>query len=150
MAAIRRLSDRRSDVISLPRVLVQTKADNPIASNRIDGILKHLDDQSSHVITQTNQYVAHTADPGRTRNPAVWNMQMKHFTEAHEAICRCATTFDRDILQRKTFTNIIPVDPGDIMEDFRHWVPDANMPELYKFWHAHVREVDDWGRKGLT
>jgi hypothetical protein len=46
----------------------------------------------------------------------------------------------------RAFTNVIPVDSGDIMEDFRHWVPEAQMAELYKFWHAHVEKVDEWGR----
>ena len=108
MAAIRRLCDRRDDVISLPRALKQTKTDLPHAKDWIDLILKCLDDGCRHVITQTNQYIAHTADPDETRNPAPWDMQMKHFTQAHEAICKCATTFDRDVLQRQTFAHTPP------------------------------------------
>jgi len=146
MAGIRRLCDRRPDVISLTRALTQTKVDIPKEADRIDLILQILEARSRHVITQTNQYIAHTADPDRTRKPAAWNMQLKHLTEAQEAICKCATAFDRDVLQRQTYTNVIPVNVGDIMEDFRHWVPETQMPELYKFWHAHVRKVDDWGR----
>jgi len=39
------------------------------------------------------------------------------------------------------------VDSGDIMGDFRHWVPEAQMAELYEFWYAHVKKVDEWGRR---
>ena len=27
----------------------------------------------------------------------------------------------------RAFTNVIPVDSGDIMGDFRHWVPEAQI-----------------------
>jgi hypothetical protein len=30
------------------------------------------------------------------------------------------------------------------LEDFKLWVPDATIQELYKFWHAHNREVNAW------
>jgi len=63
---------------------------------------------------------------------------MKDLTKAHEAICKAATILDRDILRRQTFTNIMPVPQGDIMQDFRLWVPEEGIQRLYKFWHAHV------------
>ena len=144
MVDIRRLCDKRDDVVSLWRALIQAKTDVPHAIELIEATLQNLDLCSHHVRTQVNQHIAHTADPDRTRNPAGWSMQMKHLTEAHEAICKAAITLDRDILRRKTLISIVPVYQGDIMEDFRHWVPDADIKRLCKLWHAHVKKVDDW------
>ena len=53
-------------------------------------------------------------------------------------------TLDRYLLRRNVPINIIPVQQYDIMEDFKLWVPDATIQELYKFWHAHNREVNAW------
>jgi hypothetical protein len=75
-------------------------------------------------------------------------LQIKHLTQAHEAICRAAITLDLDILQRKTFTDIIPVQQFDIMEDLRLRVPDDVIQKLYKFWHAHIRTVNAWRNQG--
>jgi hypothetical protein len=144
MIAIRRLCDKRDDVVSLWRAFIQARTDVPHSIDLIETTLQNLDLCSSHIRTQVNQHIAHIADPDRTRKPASWNMQMKHFTEAHEAICKAAITLDRDILRRQTLACIFPVYQGDIMEDFRHWVPDPDIKRLYKLWHAHVKKVDDW------
>ena len=66
---------------------------------------------------------------------------MLHLTEAQKAICKVAVTLDRYLLRRNVPINIIPVQQNDIMEDFKLWVPDPTIQELYKFWHAHNREV---------
>ena len=96
----------------------------------VDDLLSKVKDRCDHVRRQVNHHIAHTANPDRTPDLAVWNMQMKDLTKAHEAICKAATILDRDILRRQTFTNI--------MQDFRLWVPAEGIQRLYKFWHAHV------------
>jgi len=41
----------------------------------------------------------------------------------------------------------MPVPQGDIMEDFRLWVPDEVIrKQLYPFWHDHKNKVNAWGR----
>lgn len=143
MIAIRRLCDDDKHVISLRRALIETRRKQPADARHIDQVLLSLD-SCDHVCEQANQYIAHTANPARRPNVPAWNMQMKHLTESHEAICRAANTLERDILRRKTLIGNIPVYQGDIMEDFRHWVPEADLKTLCKLFHAHVKKVDDW------
>ena len=52
--------------------------------------------------------------------------------KAQEAICRVAISIDRDILGRKV-GDIMPVPQGDIMEDFRLWVPDEVIKKTLRF-----------------
>jgi hypothetical protein len=145
MVAIRRLCDDRKDVISLRRALTETKQEQLASPDQIDRLLQILD-SCDHVCEQTSQYIAHTANPARRPNVPAWNMQMKHLTEARKAICTVAVTLDRDLLRRKNFIEIFPVPQFDFMEDIRLWVPANKIQELYKFWHAHVKSVNEWGR----
>jgi hypothetical protein len=145
MIAIRRLCDEDKTVISLHRVLIETRRKQPADAKHIDQLLKSLK-SCDHVCRQASEYIAHTANPARGRKVPAWNMQMKHLTEAHEAICRSAIVLDRDILRRKALIGIVPVYQGDIMEDFRHWVPEDDIKKLLKLWHAHLKKVDDWAR----
>jgi len=142
MIAIRRLCDDHRGVISLYRVLIESRRKHPADAKRIDQLLKSLK-SCDHVCDQANEYIAHTANPAKPHAKA-WHMHMKHLTEAHEAICTVATAVDRDILRRQTSIYIMPVYQGDVMEDFRHWVPDADIKKLCKLWHAHVKKVDGW------
>lgn len=146
MVAIRRLCDGRTDVISLRRALLESRERLPGTASQVDGLLLRVEERCDHVRTQVNQHIAHTANPNRTPNPVIWNMRMRDITRAHEAICKAATILDRDILQRQTAIGIIPVPQGDIMQDFRLWVPEPAIHRLYRFWHDHVRTVDDWAR----
>ena len=145
MIAIRRLCDDRRDVISLHRVLLETKREQPAIAQQVDQLLQELD-SCNHVCEQTSQYIAHTANPARRPNVPAWNMQMKHLTDARKAICTVAVILDKELLQRPSFTEIFPVPQFDIMEDLRLWVPEDAIQQLYKFWHAHVRSVNEWGR----
>jgi hypothetical protein len=88
MVDIRRLCDKGDDVVSLWRALIQAKTDVPHAIELIEATLQNLNLCSHHVRTQVNQHIAHNADPDLTRKPVGWSMQMKHLTEAHEAICK--------------------------------------------------------------
>jgi hypothetical protein len=143
MMSIRRLCDKGSDVISLRRALKEAKRIHPDQNERIHQILQNLDSKSDHVYEQVNHYIAHTLNPAQKAKPVTWNMQMKHLSEAHEEICRAAITLERDILERN-FVNIFPVVHGDVLEDFKLWVPNETMQDLYEFWHQHVHKINDW------
>jgi len=138
--AIRRLCDDRRDVISLRRLLREARQYD---STFVKQLLQELD-RCNHVIDLVNDYVAHTANPDRKREAAEWNLQVRHLTDAQKAICEVALKFDRDLLQRRNFVMIIPVVEGDIMRDFRLWVPNDAISKLYEFWHAHNRSVNAW------
>ena len=48
------------------------------------------------------------------------------------------------LLVRKNYVKIVPVPQFDIMQEFRHWVPEAAIGTLWDFWHAHTDAVDAW------
>lgn len=143
--AIRRLCDDRKDVISLRRALVEAKGRNLVPTAQIDQLLKRLDDCDG-ICGLVNVYVAHTANPLRIHKPNTteWNLQTEHLTKAQKAICEVSITFDRDMLQRKNYVKIIPVLQFDIMQEFKHWVSEAGVKELWKFWHDHNNSVNSW------
>jgi len=141
--AIRRLCDGRRDVVSLRRLLVETRAKSLVSVVKIDQLLRKLD-ACDHVCILVNDYVAHTADPLRRPNVSQWNLQVSHLTEAQKSICQVATTLDRDLLRRRNYVKIVPVPQFDIMREFRHWVPDAGIKALWEFWHAHNDSVNAW------
>ncbi len=141
--AIRRLCDGGRDVISLRRVLHEAKAKSLAPAAQIDQLLGRLD-SCDHVCGLVNNYIAHTANPLRRPNSKEWNLQTGHLIEAQKAICQVAITLDRDLLHRKNFVQIIPVPQFDIMQEFRRWVSDTDVKELWKFWHAHNDTVNIW------
>jgi hypothetical protein len=138
--AIRRLCDEKRDVISLRRLLIEARQYD---STLINQLLQELD-CCDHVIDLVNNYVVHTANPDRRRDVVQWNLQVRHLTDAQKAICEVALKFDRDLLRRRNQVMIIPVVHGDIMQDFRSWVPHDAIPKLFEFWHAHNRAVNAW------
>jgi hypothetical protein len=138
--AIRRLCDKRRDVISLTRLLVEASGPN---RQLIDPLLDQLD-HCGHVVDLVNNYVAHTANPNGGRVVAQWNLQVGQLTEAQKAICEVALKFDRDVLRQQNRVKIIPVVQGDIMQDFRSWVPHDGIQKLFEFWHAHNDAVNAW------
>ena len=140
---IRRLCDRRRDVISLRRVLTEARASN-IATRDQDDQLSDILDSCDHVHDLVSDHIAHTADPLRRPNVSAWKLQMSDLVEAQKAICRVAVTVDRDLLHRNVAINLIPEPQFNIMEDFTLWVPDEMIDKLWKFWHAHKRNVNAW------
>ena len=68
---------------------------------------------------------------------------MGHLTEAQKAICEVALKFECDVW-RQNRVKIIPVDQGDIMQDFRSWVPEDGIKKLREFWQDHVDAVNAW------
>jgi hypothetical protein len=81
--AIRRLCDRRRDVISLRRALIEAKAENIAPSDQVDTLVSRLDscDDICHL---ANDYVAHTANPLRRPNFGDWNLPTTRLTEAQQ------------------------------------------------------------------
>jgi hypothetical protein len=138
--AIRHLCDPRRDVISLHRAITEAKAHNLAATDLLLDRLGCCD----HVCDLVNNYVAHTANPARRPNASAWNLQVPHLIEAQKAICEVAITLDRDIFHRNTSINIIPEPQFNIMEDFTLWASDEVIDKLWRFWHAHKKEVDTW------
>lgn len=138
--AIRRLCDGRRDVISLRRLLIEAASSD---RQLIQPLLGQLD-QCDHIVDLVNNYVAHTANANGGRVVARWNLQVGHLTEAQKAICEVALKFDRDVLRRKNRVKIIPVVQGNIMEDFKSWVPHDDIQKLFEFWHTHNDTVNAW------
>ncbi|MGH8414373.1 MAG: hypothetical protein ACRESX_06570 [Gammaproteobacteria bacterium] len=138
---IRRLCDGRRDVISLRRALMKAKE----GGYQTDEFLSRLD-SCDNIRDLVNDHVAHTANPDRKQNINDWNLQALQLTEAQKAICEVAVKLDRDLLQRRICVALIPVPQLDIMQDFRSWVPDAKIGELYTFWHSHNKAVNAWTR----
>ena len=141
--AIRRLSDSRRDVISLRRLLVEAESNGGLSQPLIDELSDKLD-RCDHVCGLVNDYVAHTANPLRRPQMSDWNLQVGHMTEAQRAICEVAIKFDRDLLQRKNYVKIIPVPQFDITQEFKPWVPNEKLKQLWEFWHAHNDAVNAW------
>lgn len=142
--AIRRLCDNGRNVISLRRLLVESDANDQVAY-----LSKKLD-SCEHVCGLVNNYLAHTANPLRNQNSfADWNLRGDHLIEAQKAICEVAVTFDRDLLQRKSYVTLIPVPQFDIMQEFRSWVPEASIEKLWEFWHVHNRKMNAWIPSGV-
>jgi hypothetical protein len=73
-------------------------------------------------------------------------------TEAQRAICRVAVTFDRDLLQRRSYVTVIPEPPFDITQEFRPWVKEEFIEKLRGFWLGYNDEVNKTicGTKTLT
>jgi hypothetical protein len=101
-------------------------------------------DSCQSIIDLVNNYIAHTGNPQRRRNMPAWHLQEQQLTDAQKAICEVAMILARDLLQRD-YVEVMPVvQSGDIMEDFRLWVPAEDIPKLWEFWHAHRAAVNSW------
>jgi hypothetical protein len=141
--AIRRLCDGGRDVISLRRVLVEAKAKSVVPAAQIDQ-LSHRLDSCDHICELVNNYIAHTANPLRRPTAAEWNLQSGQLAAAQRAICETANSLDRDLLKRKSYVKLIPVPQFDIMQEFRRWVSDTDVKDLWHFWHDHNDSVNAW------
>jgi hypothetical protein len=132
--ALRRLCDNRRDVISLRRVLEESKKTNTIVAAKAGYLIGELVDN----------YIAHTGNPQRRPNMPAWRLQEQQLTDAQKAVCEVAMILGRDLLQRD-YVEVMPVvQSGDIMEDFRLWVPAADIQNLWSFWHDHRATVNSW------
>lgn len=141
--AIRRLCDKRKDVISLRRTLVECKVNKVVSADLIDRLFGRLD-YCDHVCDLVNDHIAHTANPHRRLDVTDWKLQVGQLAEAQRAVCEVAIALDRDLLGRKNYVKIIPVPQFDIMQDFKCWVPDATMKSLWDFWHSYSGSVNAW------
>jgi hypothetical protein len=143
VVAIRRLCDGRKDVISLRRVLLECKVKRLALTTTIDNLLDRLD-HCGDVCVLVNDHVAHTANPLRRPQASKWKLQVGQLADAQRAICEVAIMLDRDLLKRKSLVNVVRVPQFDIMEEFRCWVPEEAIKDLWDFWHAHSRSVNAW------
>ena len=141
--AIRRLSDNRRDVISLRRVLEESKKANTAVEAKA-GYLSQKLDACRSIVELVDNYIAHTGNPQRRPDMPAWRLQEQQLTDAQRAICEVAMILARDLLQRD-YVEVMPVvQSGDIMEDFRLWVPAAEIQKLWDFWHDHRAAVNSW------
>ena len=137
--AVRKLCDNRRDVFSLRRLLVDENT-----NKQMDDLLQRLDSGCGHVCSLVNDYVAHTANHLRRKNIAEWNLQVGHLIEAQKAICQVAVIFDRDRLKRKNYVGLIPVEHFDMEQEFKGWVGEEHIQQLWDFLHEHHKEVNAW------
>jgi hypothetical protein len=141
--AIRRLCDNRRDVISLRRVLEESKKTHTVVDAKAGYLSQKLDSCRS-IGELVDNYIAHTGNPQRRRNMPAWRLQEQQLTDAQKAICEVAMILARDLLQRD-YVEVMPVvQSGDIMEDFRLWVPAEDIQQLWNFWHNHRTTVNSW------
>ena len=145
MVAIRRLCDKRDDVISLTRALMEAAKEKPAFKQQIDQLLDNLLKQSNHVREQVNKYIAHTAKQ-KSQNLVPWDMGMQHLEAAQKAICQAAIVLNRDILQWANFIEIMPVPQDYFGEDLMLWVLEKHRDELNQAWHDNRKRVNEWKR----
>jgi hypothetical protein len=141
--AIRRLCDKRTDVISLRRALMEAEKEKPNFGTEINKLLDSLK-ACDHVCTQVNKYVAHTAKQDKSGKFVPWNIGMQHLDDSHQAICHAAITLDRDILQRANFVEIMPVPQYYYGEDLMLWVLEELRDKLNQAWHENRKRVNAW------
>jgi hypothetical protein len=140
---LRRLCDNRRDVISLRRVLEESKKTNTTVANKAGYLSQKLDCCRS-IGELVDNYIAHTGNPQRRPNMPAWRLQEQQLTDAQKAVCEVAMILARDLLQRD-YVEVMPVvQSGDIMEDFRLWVPATDIQKLWDFWHDHRATVNSW------
>jgi hypothetical protein len=141
--AIRRLCDNRRDVISLRRVLEESKKMDTVVAAKAAYLSQKLDSCQS-ISDLVDNYIAHTGNPLRRPNMPAWSLQEQQLTDAQKAVCEVAMILARDLLGRD-YVEVMPVvQSGDIMEDFRLWMSDADIKKLWEFWHAHRATVNSW------
>ncbi len=141
--ALRRLCDNRRDVISLRRVLEESKKTNTIVANKAGYLSQKLDSCRS-ISELVDNYIAHTGNPQHRPNMPAWHLQEQQLTDAQKAVSEVAMILARDLLQRDYVEMMPVVQSGDIMEDFRLWVPAADIQKLWDFWHDHRATVNSW------
>ena len=67
------------------------------------------------------------------------HLKEQQLTDAQKAICEVAMILACDLLQRDYVEAMPVVQSGDIIEDFRLWVPAEDIPKLWEFWHAPTK-----------
>ncbi len=136
MIGIRRLCDDKRDVISLRRLLIETKS----IPNQQD-LLRKLD-TCKEVCDRASDHIAHTGNPARRPNITDWNLTENDLTNAQKSICEVAIALDRASIKPKGYVNIIPVVQTLNMLDFN--LSPTDTKKLWDFWHAHNDTVNGW------
>jgi hypothetical protein len=130
-------------VISLRRVLEESKKTNTVVAAKAAYLSQKLDSCQS-ISDLVDNYIAHTGNPQRRPNMPAWSLQEQQLTEAQKAVCEVAMILARDLLRRDYVEVMQVVQSGDIMEDFRLWMSDADIKKLWDFWHARRATVNSW------
>src|SRR5262249_50165382 len=116
---------------------------NLVVSAKAANLSQKLDTCQS-VSDLVDNYIAHTGNPLRRPNMPAWRLDEQQLADAQKAICEVAMILARDLLQRD-YVEVMPVvQSGDLMEEFRLWVPAEDIPKLWEFWHAHRAVVNRW------
>jgi hypothetical protein len=89
MIGIRRLCDDKRDVISLRRLILDTKT----LPNQ-HTLLQKLD-TCDEVCARASDHIAHTGNPARRPNITDWNLSENDLTVAQKAICEVAIVLSR-------------------------------------------------------
>ncbi len=146
LAAVRRICDRRAqdDVISLPKLLELIKQQQPYRAAVIDSLLLRLKTEWDALYKLATQYIAHNADPQKTRDWKAWGLTSAQIMTAQKAICEVFIIIERDLLAITQRACLIAVYQGDYLEEIRPWVPKDELGTLREFWHDHNKQVNQW------
>lgn len=136
LIGIRRLCDKRSDGISLRRLLIETKN---IPNQQ--GLLKKLD-ACKDICDLASDHIAHTGNPERRPNITDWNLTDDDLTNAQKAICEVAIAVERARAKPKGYVKIIPVANTLNFSDFG--LSEDDTKKLIDFWHAHNDAINSW------
>jgi hypothetical protein len=146
LAAVRRICDRRrqDDVISLPKILQLIRAEQPYREPIIDSLTSRLKTECDELYDLATQYIAHNADPEKTRNWREWQLTSAKIMMTHKAICEVAIIIERDLLSIAQRANVVHVYQGDYLAEVKPWVSEDKLKTLKEFWHNHNDAVNQW------
>jgi hypothetical protein len=85
--ALRRLCDNRRDVVSLRRVLEESKKTNTIVAGKAGYLSQKLDSCRS-IGELVDNYIAHTGNPQRRPNMPAWRLQEQQLTDAQKPFAK--------------------------------------------------------------
>jgi hypothetical protein len=106
--------------------------------------LARLKTECDELYKLATQYIAHNADPLKTRDWKAWRLTAAKITMAHKAICEVFIIIERDLLAITQRACLIAVYQGDYLEEVRPWVPKEQLSTLREFWHDHNKQVNQW------
>jgi hypothetical protein len=136
LIGIRRLCDKRSDGISLRRLLIETKN---IPNQQ--GLLKKLD-ACKDICDLASDHIAHTGNPERRPNITDWNLTDDDLTKAQKAVCEVAIAVEHARAKPKGYVKIIPV--ANTLKFLDFGLSEDDTKKLVEFWHAHNDVINSW------
>jgi hypothetical protein len=143
LAAIRRMCDRSTMGISLPKLLNIIRKEQPHRKEIVASLSSRLKTECDELSALASQYVAHHGNPARP-DQREWSLTSNQIAKAQNAICTTAIVIERDLLAITQRTHIIPVPQFDHLAEVRSLVPDDKFTLLRKFWDEHNQSVNGW------